>query len=60
MVPCLMWKACGFGVSGLEKQKCDVEAEVEKLKERLEIEKQPNIAFEKENESLQNKIRENK
>ena len=41
-----------FVLLALEKEKAELVKEVERWKERVEYEKQPNIAFEKENEEL--------
>ena len=41
-----------FVLLALEKEKAELIKEVERWKERVEYEKQPNIAFEKENEEL--------
>ncbi|XP_070189004.1 myosin-6-like [Littorina saxatilis] len=42
----------------LEKEKADLLKDVERWKERVEYEKQPNIAFEKENEEIRTTIKE--
>jgi len=43
-------------VTGAERQNAELLAEVEKLKEAIEYEKQPNIVFEKENKQLQDEV----
>ena len=40
----------------METSKKDLLAEIEKLKEAIEYEKQPNIAFEKESDALKSKV----
>ena len=46
-----------FVLSALEREKGELTKEVERWKERVEYEKQPNIAFEKENEELGTTVR---
>ena len=41
---------------GLESSKKDLLLEIEKLKEMVEYEKQPNIAFEKETDALKTQV----
>ncbi len=47
-----------FWFSATEREKLDLLKEIEKLKEKIEYEKQPNIAFESENEALQSQVSE--
>ena len=42
--------------SGIESQRKDLLKDIEKLKADIEYEKQPNIAFEKENEALEKQV----
>ncbi len=49
-----------FCFSAIESEKVDLLNEIEKLKERVENEKRPNIAFEKENEELKYTVRHSK
>ena len=42
--------------TGVEISKKDLLVEIEKLKEAIEYEKQPNIAFEKESDALKSKV----
>ena len=43
-------------MSGVETSKKDLLSEIAKLKEMVEYEKQPNIAFEKENDALKTQV----
>ena len=45
-----------FCNTGVEISKKDLLAEIEKLKEAIEYEKQPNISFEKESDALKSKV----
>lgn len=47
-----VWFVC----AGVEKEKIDLLQKIEMLKEKVEYEMQPNIAFEEENKALQTKV----
>lgn len=56
MVSLNFWIILCYNFSELEKEKAELYKEIEKWRERVEYEKQPNIAFEKENEEMRSKV----